>query len=265
MKNQTPVAVRIKDFFHNNKHLLWSSLWLVLLVVAVSVLSLIILILFDVVYFEEGMQFNSELFMQFKSKWYGWSVFVLLQTVLSIFLCAIPGAAMAFTLLCMTIYTEPWQAFVISFVSMLIASNVLYWIGRSGGRRLCERFLGKKDCDRALTLLEHKGTVYFPIMMLFPTFPDEALTMIAGTIGMSLKWFLPSIIIGRGIGIATITFGLSAIPFEKFTSPLHWIGFIGLCIGVTVGVFYGAHRVNVFMEQRRNKGSSHSNEEQGVA
>lgn len=253
MKNQIPVTTRIKIFFHNNKHLLWSSLWLLLMMVAVSVLSLFLLMLFDVVYFEEGMQFNSGLFMQFKSKWYGWAVFVLLQTVLSIFLCAIPGAAMAFTLLSMTIYTEPWQAFVISFISMLIASNVLYWIGRSGGRIICEKILGKKDCDRALTLLEHKGTVYFPIMMMFPTFPDEALTMIAGTIGMSLKWFLPSVIIGRSIGIATITFGISAVPFEKFTSPFHWIAFILLCACLIVAVLYGAHKVNVFLEKRRTR------------
>jgi len=88
--------------------------------------------------------------------------------------------------------------------------------------------------------------------MMFPTFPDEALTMIAGTLKMSLKWFIPSIVIGRGIGIAGITFGLTAIPFDKFTSPLHWIIFILLCAVFMVGVLYGAHRINVAMEKRRN-------------
>ena len=259
MKNDSHAKAPVKDFFRRNKNLFLHSLLLILLVVAVSVVSLAMLILFDVVYFEDGMKFNSALFMQFKSEWYGWLAFICLQTVLSIFLCAIPGAAMAFTLLSMTIYTEPWQAFVISFISMLIASSTLYIVGRYGGRKICEKFLGKKDCDRALTLLEHKGTVYFPLLMMFPTFPDEALTMIAGTIGMSLKWFLPSIIIGRGIGIAAITFGLSAIPFDKFTSPLHWIAFIGLCIGFIVGVLYAAHRLNVYMEKRRNRLSEENN------
>ena len=215
----------ISSFFERNKRLFGHSILLILLVVAVSLITLLLLAAFDVVYFEDGMRFNSELFMSFKTAWYGWIVFILLQTVLSMLLCAIPAAAMALTLLCMTIYTEPWQAFVISFVGAIIASGVLYVVGRFGGSKLCAKFLGEKDCDRALTLLRNKGTVYFPLLMMLPTFPDEALTMIAGTIRMSLAWFIPSVVIGRGIGIVTITFGLSAVPFDRFTTPLHWIDF----------------------------------------
>ena len=244
---------KIKTMFVKNKALLWHAMWLVLAVVAVSLISLLALYLLEVVYFDDGMKFNSELFMSFKSAWYGWIAFTALQTVLSILLCAIPGAAMAFTLLSMTIYTEPWEAFVISLIAMLIASSSLYVVGRYGGYKLCVKFLGESDCDRALTLLRNKGTVYFPLMMMFPTFPDEALTMVAGTLKMSLKWFIPSIVIGRGIGIAAITFGLSSVPFDKFTTPFHWIGFILLCAVGTVGVFYGAHRINVSMEKKRNQ------------
>ena len=65
-------------------------------------------------------------------------------------------------------------------------------------------------------------------MMLFPLFPDDALVMIAGTIKMRLKFFIPSIIIGRGIGIATIVFGLKIIPFDSFNSIYDWI----VCITV---------------------------------
>ena len=244
---------KTKETVKRNKTLLINSLLLILGVVAVSVLSMLALAAFGIIYFEDGMKFNSELFMSFKSEWYGWILFIALQTVLSILLCAIPAAAMAFTLLCMTIYTNPLHAFIISFVAMLIASGTLYVVGRFGGYKICVKFLGEKDCDRALTLLRNKGTVYFPLFMLFPTFPDEALTMIAGTLKMSLKWFLPSIFIGRGIGIATITFGLSAVPFEKFTTPFHWIGFILICALGIVGVFYGAHKLNAAMEKKRNQ------------
>ena len=252
--------MKIKSFFDKlssilkrNKSLLIHSLWLVLGVVAVSVVSLMILVACNIVYFDDGMKFNSELFMSFKSEWYGWIAFIALQTVLSILLCAIPGAAMAFTLLSMTIYTDPAHAFIISFVAMLIASSSLYVVGRFGGYKLCVKFLGDGDCERALTLLHDKGTVYFPLFMIFPTFPDEALTMVAGTIKMSLKWFIPSIVIARGIGIAAITFGLSSIPFDKFTTPFHWIGFILLCAIAIIGVFWGAHKINVIMEKRRSE------------
>ena len=242
---------KVRSFFERNKKLFRSSALLVLLVVSVSFITLLLLAAFDVVRFEDGMRFNSELFMSFKSAWYGWLVFILLQTVLSMLLCAIPAAAMALTLLSMTIYTEPWQAFVISFIGAMLASGALYIIGRFGGYKLCEKFLGEKDCDRALSLLRNKGTVYFPLFMALPTFPDEALTMIAGTIKMSLAWFIPSVIVGRGIGIVTITFGLSAIPFDKFTTPLHWIVFILLCIFATIGVLWLANKLNKIMEKRR--------------
>ena len=256
------MGIKIKEFFSRNKKLILNSLLLILGVVAISVATLLLLVAFDVVYFEDGMNFNSAMFMSFKAAWYGWFVFIMLQTVLSMLLCAIPAAAMGLTLLCMTIYTEPWQAFVISFIGAMLASSLLYVIGRFGGYRLCTKFLGEKDCDRALTLLRNKGTVYFPLLMALPTFPDEALTMIAGTVKMSLAWFIPSIVFGRGIGIVTITFGLSAIPFDKFTSPLHWIIFILLCIAATFGVLWLANRLNKAMEAKRKRLESEGQQNQ---
>jgi hypothetical protein len=78
---------------------------------------------------------------------------------------------------------------------------------------------------------------------------------------MSPAWFFPSIVIGRGIGIVTITFGLSAIPFDKFTSPLHWIIFILLCLAATVGVLWLANRLNRIMEEKRKRQEEESRPE----
>ena len=247
---------KVRDFFARNKKLLLNSLLLILGVVAISLVTLGLLAVFGVVRIEDGIQFNSEMFMSFKLTWYGWCVFILLQTVLSMLLCAIPAAAMGLTLLSMAIF-EPWQACIISFIGAMLASAALYVVGRFGGYKLCERFLGKKDCDRALTLLRNKGTVYFPLFMALPTFPDEALTMIAGTVKMSLAWFIPSIVFGRGIGIVTITFGLSSIPFDRFTL-LHWIIFVVLCLAATLGVLWLANKLNKLMEEKRKKQESDS-------
>ena len=244
---------KLSLFWTKNKKLFINFSLLAFGVIALSVLALVALVLFGVVSFDDGMQFNSELFMSFKDAWYGWFIFIVLQTILSMLLCAIPGAAMALTLLCMTIYTEPWQAFIISFVGAMAASGMLYIVGRYGGYKICEKLLGEKDCDRAMTLMRNKGTVYFPLLMMLPTFPDEALTMIAGTMKMSLAWFVPSVVIGRGIGIVTITFGLSAVPFDKFTTIWHWGVFIALCLAATFGVLWLANRLNKIMEKKRNE------------
>jgi uncharacterized membrane protein YdjX (TVP38/TMEM64 family) len=135
----------------------------------------------------------------------------------------------------------------------MLSSLMMYLIGRFGGYNLCKKLLGEEDCEKASDLLNNKGTIFFPIMMLFPMFPDDALVMVAGTLKMSLKWFIPSIVVGRGIGVATIIFGLSSIPFDKFTSPWHWVAFIGACaIGIGL-VFLGAAKFNKYLQNKKTE------------
>jgi uncharacterized membrane protein YdjX (TVP38/TMEM64 family) len=111
--------------------------------------------------------------------------------------------------------------------------------------------LGEKDCKKASELLNHRGTVFFPLMMLFPMFPDDALVMVAGTLRMSLKWFIPSIIVGRGIGVATIIFGTASVISNDFTSPWQWVLYIGGWAIFIVAVFYAAYRFNKYLDKRR--------------
>ncbi len=243
---------KLRAFCVKNKKTIVSFLVILLGVVAVSALTAGILAAFDIIYFEGiDPKFNAELFQEFKDEWYGALLFVLLQIVLSMLLCVIPGISMAFILLSQTvIYPVAWQSFLLCFVSVVAASTAMYLIGRFGGYALCVKLLGKEDCDHALSLLRNKGTFFFPFMMLFPFFPDEALTMVAGTVRMKLSWFIPSILVARGIGIATITFGLSAIPFDRFTTAWHWIGFV-LLVAVGVGaIFFGAHKFSKYMERQ---------------
>lgn len=239
-------------FCQRNKKTIVTFLVILLGVVAVSALTAGILAAFDIIYFE-GLdpKFNTALFEDFKNEWYGALLFVLLQTVLSMLLCVIPGISMAFIILSQTVlYPVAWQSFLLCFVSVVTASTSMYLIGRFGGYALCCKLLGKEDCDHALTLLRNKGTFFFPFMMLFPFFPDEALTMIAGTTRMKLSWFLPSIFLARGIGIATIVFGVSFIPFEHLTSPWHWVLFVLAVAVLVVAVLLGARRFSRYMEGR---------------
>ena len=218
---------------------------MLLTVCVISIVTLLVLMAFGVVYYDGGVKFNLELFWSFKSSWYGWIIVIVIQTILSMLMCIIPGAAMAFILLSKAIYPVAWEAFILSFVSVMIASTSMYLIGRSGGYRICEKILGAEDCEKSLTLLRDKGTVFFPLMMMFPIFPDDALVMIAGTLKMSLKWFIPSIVIGRGIGIATIVFGISLTSY--FTTLWHWIIFITLAAAGIFFLFFFANKLNKHM------------------
>lgn len=212
----------------SKKKLIIDIIIALLILLTISLITMIILFSFNILSFDKGFKFNPTIFDSFKNAWYGWIIFILIQSFLSILLSAIPGASMAFIILSTTIYKYQWQAFILSLASVSISSTIMYTIGRFGSYKLWSKFLGQKDIEKSLELLKSKSTVYFPLMMTFPLFPDDALVMMAGAVKMSLKWFIPSIIVGRGIGILTIVYGLTIIPFSSFTSIYDWL----VCITV---------------------------------
>ena len=241
----------LREYLKRNKKAIIDFAILLVILVVISFASLLLLRAFDVLQFDaDGIYLNVEMFDDFRSSWYGWIIIIALQMILTMLLCFVPGASMAFIVLISMMYTKSWQAFLISFIGVMLTSFTLYMMGRLGGYRICRKLLGDKDCEKASDLLNNKGAVYFPLMMMFPIFPDDALVMIAGTLKMSLKWFIPSIVLGRGIGIATIVFGLLSVPFDKLTTPWHWIGFVLLCLIFLIAVFWLAGRFNKFLETR---------------
>ena len=165
-------------------------------------------------------------------------------------LCIIPGVSMAFIVLCTTIYTIPWQAFIISFISVMVSSITMYFLGKVGGYNLCVKILGKEDCEKAMSILNTKTMIYFPLCMAFPVFPDDALVMLAGTINMKLNWFIPSIVLGRGLGIFTIVFGVTLIPFKEFTTFYDWFVFITVCIVWMYVIFSFAGKLTAKIENK---------------
>lgn len=234
----------MKEFFKKYYKKILLLLVIALIFIAISFLAMLILYAFGIIYFNYGAKFNVELFNSFKYKWYGILIIIIFQAITTTLLCFAPGTTMAFILLHQALYDFAWQAFLMAFVGGVLASFAMYFTGRFGGYNICKKILGEKECEKASMLLNNKGAVYFPLMILFPLFPDDALIMIAGTIKMKLVWFVPSIIIGRGVGIASIIFGLASIPYDKFTTPWHWVGFISVAVIGTLLVFFLAYLLN---------------------
>ena len=240
-------------------------LLILLIFVLISVLSAALLYMFGVIYFEGGdMRIDKELFNSFKGAWYGAIIIILLQVVITSLLSFVPGASMAFIVVIGELYENPVEAFIITFSGVMLSSLMMYLIGRFGGYNLGKKIIGEEDCQKASELLNNKGLIYFPMMMMFPVFPDDALVMVAGTLKMTLKWFVPSIVFGRGIGVATIIFGLSIVPFDNFTTIWHWIGFILACALFIVAVFFLANKFNKYMEKKKSSSSKNTNTESFV-
>lgn len=234
------------------KHLqmLLKALFMIGILIGISLISLLVLSAFGVVSYDEGVKLNVHLFDSFIKAWYGWIIVILFQILFTSLLSMIPGISMAFILLLKSMYSTAAEAFFVALLGVILTSVFLYLLGRFGGYAICKKLLGKEDCEKALALM-NKGSIFFPVMMLFPIFPDDALVMVAGTMRMKLSWFVPSIVLGRGIGVATIVFGLALVPFDKFTSIWHWILFILLCAVFIVLVFFFAYRFNKYINNKK--------------
>ena len=251
MKKSSESALRkVKNFVADNYKKIGKILLIAVVLIALSIGAFLLLSAFGVVSYNDGLQINEELFDQFLDTWYGWIIIILVQVLVTTLLCFVPGASMAFIMLLSHIFKSQLDAFLVAFCGVMLSSLLMYITGRLGGYAICVKLLGKDDCVKASKLLNNRGVVFFPLMMLLPVFPDDALVMIAGTLRMSLKWFVPSIVICRGVAIAAIVFGLGNIPFEMFTTPWHWILFISECAIGIVAIFWAANRLSLYLEKR---------------
>jgi uncharacterized membrane protein YdjX (TVP38/TMEM64 family) len=248
------LGAKIKKVFEDRKQQIKGFASAIGTIFLVSIVTFVILFATGVfVQGPDGFMFNEELFRIYQGTWWGTLGIVAILSVLTILLCFIPGLSMAFILLINHLYPDPVAAFIISFARVMLSSTMLYALGRFGGYKLCKKLLGEADSEKALTLLRDNGTVYFPLMMMFPIFPDDALTMVAGTIRMKLAWFIPSVIIGRGVGVATIIFGMQTMLPDKSSDTYAYDWFV-LATVIAFGlvcVFYLASKLNKMMALKR--------------
>lgn len=175
---------------------------------------------------------------------WGWVIFLLLQVVTTTLLCFVPATSMVFITVGVILFGATWQSFLLCFTGVLISSICMDLIGRFGGSKLIIKLIGEKSYNDAISLLETKGIVYVPIMYLLPIFPDDAICMCVGALKM--KWWVHyiEILLCRGIGCATIVFGLNLLPSALIQNlkAFNW-SFIGSHIWdyitmITVMVFW---------------------------
>ena len=243
----------MSEFFANHKNEIKKLSYLIMVLIAVSALAVAVLILCKVIYFKDGIKLNTELFTAYSTTFLGVLFYLFLQCVVTVLLCIVPGTSITFIMLSTVVFNKALIAFTVSFIGIILSSTLMYLVGRFGGYGICKKLIGEEETEKATKLMRDKGSVYFPIMMTFPIFPDDALVMVAGVSKMKLSWFLPSVIIGRGIGVVTTVFGLAIVPFESFNGIYDWFVFITICVFWIVCIFYLATKLNALIEKRRTK------------
>ena len=190
-------------------------------------------------------------------------VYMVVRILSTIFLSFMPACSMVFDLLSLAAfdYLPPVLIFAICFSSVLLTSVTMDLIGRFGGNKAIIKILGKEDYEEAKDLIQEKGMVYVPVMYLLPIFPDDAICMVSGATKMNFLVHFIEIFLCRGIGCATVIFGVQIIPSEvsSFTShnPLDYMR-VALVIVAYLGLLlYMARRIDkwltAFLKKRKKK------------
>jgi uncharacterized membrane protein YdjX (TVP38/TMEM64 family) len=149
---------------------------------------------------------------------YAWLIFVGLQFISSIIFLLIPGKTFTFIVIGLGFFS-PTETFVLVSIGTLLVSTLYYLLGRYFSKFFAKIFLEPETKDKYLMLFKHKASVYYPIVMLLPFFPDDQLTMVAGMSKMNFWYFIVSTLIFRSIGVATITYFGGSIPWSKLSAP----------------------------------------------
>lgn len=118
------------------------------------------------------------------------------------------------------------KVFFTSWISIWLATLVLYFLGRRGGDKILKWLLNdNKQVDRCKNWL-NKGWIFYPIGMLLPL-PDDIITTLAGTSKMNFLFVAICSFITRGIDVACSVFGFGLLT-------KYWWGWLILAVGIII-------------------------------
>lgn len=189
-------------------------------------------------------------------EWYYYLLTVLFEVIATILLIVIPGVALFFISANAVIFGSN-IGIIVSLVYTYLVSFLLYIVGFYGGRKVVEWIYGKEGYEKGAKLLKEHGTSYFPVMLLFPFFPDDLLCFMSGTIRMNVYFYGATILVCRTIGVGVINYGIALIPEEvsTFTStdPWQYIEVLTIVVFWVILALYLSHRINIWLERKKRK------------
>jgi len=113
------------------------------------------------------------------------------------------------------LFYGPVMGPLLTLVGTLLGSSAAYWIGRTAGRALAERWLGAAALERAHSMLQGKRWLALAAMFLVPFSPADALCFMAGILGMAWAPFGAAVLLGRIPKDMLIAAG-AALGWERF-------------------------------------------------
>lgn len=151
-----------------------------------------------------------------------WLIIGGLQIIQVIF---IPVSNQIITIPCALVFNdELWKVWLTSWISIWIATMILYFVGRWGGKKLLSWILSDKEQTERCANWLNKGWIFYPLGMLLPL-PDDIVTTLAGTAKMNFLFVAVTSLLTRAIDTACSVYGWGFLT-------KYWWGWIILIIGI---------------------------------
>lgn len=188
---------------------------------------------------------------------WSWVVFIVLFVLCSTLLCFIPGTSTTFIAVAIIMFGA-LKGFIISTISVFLASSLMFWIGNTIGEKAAVKIVGKESLEKAQNLLDIKSKMFLPLMFLFPIFPDDALCLAAGMTKMRYRYFALITAIFRSVGIATICFLGSGLINWAALSIVDWFMLVSVCAFWLILIFKYQDKLEKFIIRKGKKENSPS-------
>jgi uncharacterized membrane protein YdjX (TVP38/TMEM64 family) len=106
--------------------------------------------------------------------------------------------------------------FLMSWLVMVAATQVVFYLARYGGRPLVERFVPDKLLDKWTRIASERGTMFFLLAFIIPPVPSDIMIYVAGLSAINGRRFFVANFFGRMPIVAIVTFvgsnGFSNMP-----------------------------------------------------
>jgi len=174
---------------------------------------------------------NVKTLRDFVSKFGAWSwlVFILLQCLISTPIFVMPLEDELWVTLSILLFGVKVGC-VISIISMIATSSLLYLIGKVFGFKLAKKLVGEKTLNDVQQKFSVKSKLSLPFLYLIPFFPHDALCILSGIGKMRFIYFAIITLFMRSIEIVSICFlGGGFIDWAELTK-FEWLVFVNLLI-----------------------------------
>lgn len=170
---------------------------------------------------------NKDKFIELRNKlgdsvWF-WLIIAGLQIFQVIFI-PISNQIITVPLALMFPTNELWKVFLCSWLSIWVATLILYLIGRLGGKKILGWVLKDKEQVEKCTNWLKKGRFYYVAGMLLPL-PDDIVTVVAGTSGFGFLYVTIASFFTRAIDVSCSVWGLGYLT-------RYWWGWIIIIVGI---------------------------------